>query len=114
VLIISASLEPDIGGRARNAMSKKIIYTDAPDDISEAITSGERVIDFLPPPDQLAKKPPKVKITISLNQQSVEFFKKSAKKNKMKYQSMINEILDQYVKKFSNNDNSQTGSDPVS
>ena len=63
---------------------------------------GERIIDFLPPPDQLAKKPPKVKITITLNSQSVEFFKKSAKKNKVKYQTMINEVLDQYVKKYGN------------
>ncbi len=30
-------------------MSKKTIYTDAPGDIDEAITSGQRIIDFLPP-----------------------------------------------------------------
>ncbi len=83
-------------------MSKKTIYTDAPGDLGKAMTAGERIIDFLPPPDQLVKKPPKVKITISLNQQSVEFFKETAKNNKVKYQTLINEILDQYVKRFRN------------
>jgi len=105
VLEISAFLELGIGGRAGNDMNKKTTYTDAPEDIRNAIMSGERVIDFLPPPDQLVKKVPKVKITISLNRQSVEFFKKTAKRNKVKYQSMINEILDQYVQRFSNSDN---------
>ena len=63
---------------AKNAMSKKTIYTDAPGDIDEAITSGERIIDFLPPPDQHVKKPPK-----------------------------DNDILDQYVKRLRNNQNSE-------
>jgi predicted DNA binding CopG/RHH family protein len=82
-------------------MKAKTIYTDAPEDISEAINSGEKVLDFLPPPDQLVKKAPKIKVTITLNSQSVEFFKKSAKKNKVKYQTMINEVLDQYAKRYS-------------
>jgi len=50
------------------------------------VLKGKKVDDFLPPPDQLVKRVPKVKVTITLNQQSVEFFKKSAKKNKVKYQ----------------------------
>jgi len=45
--------------------------------IGEAITAGERIIDFLPPPDQLVKKPPK-----------------------------DNDILDQYVRRFRNKQNS--------
>lgn len=81
-------------------MKEKMIYTDAPSDIGEELMIGERIIDFLPPPDQLARKTPKVKITITLNSQSVEFFKKSAKKNKVKYQTMINEVLDQYAKRY--------------
>lgn len=95
-------MELDFGWRAKNAMSKKTIYTDAPGDSGEAITTGERIIDFLPPPDQLVKKPLKVKIMISLNQQSVEFFKETAKNNKVIYQTLINDIFDQYVKRFKN------------
>ena len=82
-------------------MSKKIIYTKAPDDISDQIRSGEKLNDFLPPPDQLVKKNPKIKVTISLNSRSIDFFKNHAKKNNVKYQTMINEVLDQYAQKYS-------------
>ena len=84
----------------KKGMKKKTIYTNAPADFSEALSVGERVNDFLPPPDQLIKKNPKIKITITLNSRSVEFFKKYAKKNKVKYQTMINEVLDQYAQKY--------------
>ena len=81
-------------------MKKKIIYTDAPNDISRSIIDGERITDFLPPPDKLARKEPKVKITITLNSGSIDFFKKHARKNNVKYQTMINEVLDKYVRKY--------------
>jgi predicted DNA binding CopG/RHH family protein len=81
-------------------MNKKTIYTSAPEDFSEAIKTGENVYDFLPPPDQLIRKNPKIKVTITLNSRSVEFFKKYAKKNNVKYQTMINEVLDQYAQKY--------------
>ena len=81
-------------------MKKKTIYTNAPEDYSDDLRSGERINDFLPPPDQLIKKNPKIKVTITLNSRSVEFFKKYAKKNNVKYQTMINEVLDQYAQKY--------------
>ncbi len=81
-------------------MSEKAIYTDAPEDSVRSIEVGERTVDFLPPPEQLVRKTPKVKITITLNSNSVEFFKKAAKKNKVKYQTMINELLDQYARRY--------------
>jgi len=80
---------------------RKIIYTEAPKNISRAITDGEIVADFLPSPDKLVRKGPKVKITITLNTGSVDFFKKYARKNNVKYQTMINEVLDKYVQKYS-------------
>jgi predicted DNA binding CopG/RHH family protein len=82
-------------------MSKrKINYTEAPKNISRAITEGKIVADFLPSPAELARKEPKVKITITLNTGSVDFFKKYAQKNNIKYQTMINEVLDKYVQKY--------------
>lgn len=81
-------------------MKKKTIYVNAPEEISEDISSGEKVFDFLPPPDQLVKKNPKIKVTITLSSRSVDFFKKYAKKNNVKYQTMINEVLDQYAQKY--------------
>jgi len=80
---------------------KNNIYTNAPKGVSKAILEGEIIADFLPPPEKLIIKEPKVKITITLNTGSIEFFKKHARKNKVKYQSMINEVLDKYVQKYS-------------
>jgi len=81
-------------------MRRKEIYTEAPRNISTAISEGEIIADFLPPPEKLIRKEPKVKITITLNSGSVEFFKKYARKNNVKYQTMINEVLDKYVQKY--------------
>ena len=92
----------DIGGKGEINMNKgKIKYTEAPKNISRAITEGEMIADFLPSPDKLVRKEPKVKITITLNTGSVDFFKKYARKNNVKYQTMINEVLDKYVQKYS-------------
>ena len=64
---------PDIGERGETNMNKKIIYTSAPKNISKNIVKGELIPDFLPPPEQLVRKESKVKITITLNSQSVDF-----------------------------------------
>ena len=77
------------------------IYKEAPKNVSKAIIEGELIADFLPPPDKLIRKEPKVKITITLNSGSIDFFKKYARKNNIKYQTMINEVLDKYVQKYS-------------
>ena len=80
---------------------KNKIYTEAPISVSKAIREGEIVTDFLPPPDKLVRREPKVKITIAVNSGSIDFFKKYARKNNVKYQTMINEVLDKYVQKYS-------------
>ncbi|MDR2480975.1 MAG: BrnA antitoxin family protein [Spirochaetaceae bacterium] len=79
---------------------KKTIYTEAPCRLSKAILEGEVISDFLPPPEELVCKDPKIKITITLKSGSVEFFKKYAEKNNVKYQTMINNILDTYAQKY--------------
>jgi predicted DNA binding CopG/RHH family protein len=61
---------------------------------------GEIISDFLPPPEQLVRKEPKVKVTITLNSRSVDFFKYFAEKNNIKYQTMINNVLDLYVQRY--------------
>jgi len=71
-------------------MKKKIIYTDEP--------INARVIEnFLPGPNQLIFKEKKTKITLTLSERSVGFFKEVAKKNKASYQAMIRNLLDYYV-----------------
>ena len=91
----------DIGEKGEINMNRRtIMYTDAPKNLSKRIAEGEILTDFLPPPDKLIRKEPKVKITITLNSGSVDFFKKYAQKNKVKYQTMINEVLDKYVQRY--------------
>ena len=93
-------MEPDIGEKEGIGMKKKIMYIESPKNLSSALLEGERITDFLPPPEKLIRKEPKVKITIILNSGSVDFFKKNAKKNNVKYQTMINEVLDKYVQMY--------------
>ena len=81
-------------------MHRKINYSKTPKEYTGLFTETNIVPDFLPAPEQLIKKEPKTKITITLNSNSVNFFKKFAKKNNVKYQTMINEVLDLYVKRF--------------
>jgi len=79
---------------------KNRIYSEAPKNVSKAILDGEIIADFLPPPEELIRKEPKVKITIAINSGSIDFFKKRARQNNVKYQTMINEVLDRYVQKY--------------
>ena len=82
-------------------MKTGVKYQEAPADIEAALDQAERVIDFLPAPDQLVPKIEKQKVTIMLNRESVDFFKRTARKNGVKYQTMINNLLDSYARKYS-------------
>ncbi len=60
-----------------------------------------RVIeDFLPPPSALVFKEEGVKVTLTLSQRSVQFFKRKADELDTHYQTMIRNLLDQYSKRF--------------
>jgi predicted DNA binding CopG/RHH family protein len=84
-------MAPDIGEKEGGYMKTKIKYTEEP--------MGElRIIkDFLPKPEELALKEDNVKITISLNKSSIEFFKKKAKEQHTSYQKMIRRLIDWYA-----------------
>jgi predicted DNA binding CopG/RHH family protein len=73
-------------------MNAKIKYTD------EALGKVEVIADKLPSPEQLAFKEDMVKVTISLSKNSVDFFKREAKKHDTKYQQMIRRLLDAYTR----------------
>ena len=81
-------------------MKKKIRYTDLPPG-DEPIGELEIVKDFLPPPEKLVFKQAQKKVTISLSNSSLEFFKKHAARHKVSYQKMIRNLLDRYVAEHS-------------
>jgi hypothetical protein len=57
------------------------------------------VEDFLPPPDSLVLREENVKVTLSLSQRSVTFFKRSALKRRVPYKRMIRALVDAYAEK---------------
>ena len=72
-------------------MSRKIKYSDEP------VRMGERVKDFLPPPSKLVKRSETVKVTLELTADSLKFFKRQAKQNRVPYQRMLRGLIDAYV-----------------
>jgi predicted DNA binding CopG/RHH family protein len=72
-------------------MKNRIKYTDEP------MGKLTLINDFLPKPEQLVLKEENVKITISLNRSSVDFFKQKAKEYHTSYQKMIRRLIDWYA-----------------
>ncbi len=70
-------------------------YRDAPEDIEQALVSGARIEDTLPPPEELVRK--KQSVTIRLDADVVEWFKEQGGQ----YQTLINEVLRRYKEHFS-------------
>lgn len=78
----------------------KTKYEKAPAELAEAIVQAEVIPDFLPSPDRLVLKEDTVRVTLNLNRRSVDFFKSSARKNGVPYQSMIRKVLDIYTERY--------------
>jgi len=83
-------LEQDFGGKVRKYMKSKIKYSNEP-------IEARVVSDFLPRPESLILREKKTRVTLTLTQNSLDFFKKAAKKHKASYQGMIRRLLDYYV-----------------
>lgn len=71
-------------------MKKKIKYSDEP-------IEAKVVKDFLPRPEELVLREKKTRVTLTLTQNSIKFFKKAAKKHNASYQGMIRRLIDYYV-----------------
>ncbi len=89
-----ASMVPGTGEKGERFMKTKIKYT------VEPMGEPKIVRDFLPPPEQLALKEEKVKITISFSKSSLDFFKREAKRNRTSYQKMIRGVVDFYASHY--------------
>lgn len=78
-------------------MSKK---TSAAKYTGELIDLGGRVADFLPRPEELVMRNKSVKVTITLSEDSVAFFKEQAERRSVPYQSMIGDLIERYVRQM--------------
>ena len=66
-------------------------YTEGP------IGRASIVADFLPAPEDLVFREEQVKVTLSLNKSTIDYFKEKASQHHAKYQRMIRTLLDKYV-----------------
>jgi uncharacterized protein (DUF4415 family) len=78
-------------------MSRKIEYVDAPPEIQESLDNAVSIDDFLPSPEHLIRRQKKEKVTIMLNGNVVDYFRTQAARLGGKYQTMINDVLDEYT-----------------
>ncbi len=67
---------------------------------NEAFGKLRIIKDFLPSPEKLAFKEEPMKVTMVLSKNSVQFFKKTARKHHTPYQKLIRTLLDTYVAQF--------------
>ncbi|MEX0934259.1 MAG: BrnA antitoxin family protein [Candidatus Saccharimonadales bacterium] len=81
-------------------MSNTTNYTNAPTEIDQSMEDATIVSDFLPSPAELTRKVEKEKITIAIDKQSLDSFRRYAKTHNTKYQTMINGVLGSYADKF--------------
>lgn len=89
-------MEQDIGERKGVYMNKKIKIGDI---VMGTHGKMERVADFLPRPEELILKgSPQEKITITLDKETLDFFRAKAAELKAPYQRMIRNLLQEYVK----------------
>lgn len=71
-------------------MKKKIKYSNKP-------IEARVINDFLPRPENLILNEKKKRVTLTLTETSLDFFKSAAKKQKASYQGMIRRLIDYYV-----------------
>jgi len=67
---------------------EQINYTDEP------MQMGKRVEDFLPRPEELVFQPKGVKVTITMSEDSIAYFKDQGARLKTPYQRMIRNLID--------------------
>ena len=78
------------GEGAKIYMKNKIKYKSEP-------IEARVVSDFLPRPENLILNEKKKRVTLTLTQNSLDFFKSTAKKHRASYQGMIRRLIDYYV-----------------
>ncbi len=77
---------------------ESVEYTDNPD-LPELEDLVEVSRDFLPRPEEMVFRPKGVKVTITLREESLNYFKAQAARLQTPYQRMIRNLIDEYVQR---------------
>lgn len=77
-------------------------YEDNPFGLGDIDETRLKIVskDFLPRPEELVFKNPRRKVTITLDQKSIDFFKAEAQRLHVPYQRMIRTLLQEYVERI--------------
>lgn len=75
-------------------MKKKIKYT------SEPTKLGRRVQDFLPSPAEIALKEKTKRVTLNLNEESLQIVKREANRLGVPYQKFLRTVVDLYARHY--------------
>ena|SRR3989338_1800396 len=89
------SLALELGERREKYMKRKTKFD--PDRPYGKLTF---IKDDLPSPEELAESFRTKKITIDVEEVTLDFFKKKAEYSKSKYQRLMREVLKEYAKKY--------------
>lgn len=78
---------------------KKNLYKNLPQwgDVDSLVAISS---DFLPKPEELVFRPKHKKVTLVLNEDSIDFFKEKAEEFKTSYQRMIRTLLHEYTQRM--------------
>jgi len=87
----------DIGERAKTYMKSKVSKTSLRVKYTDEPLEARLVSDFLPKPENLILREKKTRVTLTLTEKSLDFFKSAAKKHGASYQAMIRRLIDYYV-----------------
>jgi len=82
-----------IGAKVERRMKKRIQYSDEPMEL-------RIVADFLPPPNQLRPKRSRVKVTVEVAKESLEFYRSQTRGERDEYRAMMGQLLDLYATRF--------------
>jgi len=74
----------------RSKASLRVKYSDEP-------IEARVVSELLPSPENLILREEKTRVTLTLADKSLDFFKSAAKKHRVSYQAMIWRLIDYYV-----------------
>jgi len=82
--------------KAKTIYNNDTFYTDAPPEVEKEFARVEVVDDFLPSPDELVFRT-NDEIMVSIDSNSLAFFRRYAQKKNTSYQNIISNVLQKYA-----------------
>ena len=71
---------------------------------NEPMQLGEEVENFLPSPEKLVLRPKPIRVTLTLDADTVAYFKAEAERLEVSYQRMIRNLLNEYKARMRGSD----------